>query len=263
MGGRAQLPQFDGVGGNVYYRAWTVPYSWAVVVLVHGHGEHSGHYHRFAAALNHRGIDAWGLDLPGHGLTYGERGIVTTIDALSVDGAHLMELARASAPDLPLVLVGHGLGGVTAATIACRNQSALSGLVLTGTPLRPFPRFVEPPVMSRDPFYLDELRFDPLGFDREAAEVSLRAALTHAYPALDEALPSLHLPVLFINGAQDEIAPPDTAASVASLLPRGTTSVFDGAGHDVINETVHADVAAVVADFVVWVSTPTDSRSPE
>ena len=43
----------------------------AVVVFLHGFGEHTGVYHRYGFALNAAGIDLWAVDQFGHGLSPG------------------------------------------------------------------------------------------------------------------------------------------------------------------------------------------------
>ncbi|TGR92564.1 alpha/beta fold hydrolase, partial [bacterium M00.F.Ca.ET.191.01.1.1] len=68
------MPRFEGASGQVYYRHWAPLKPTAQIVFLHGYGEHSGLYHRFANSLNARGIGVWALDAIGHGLSDGERG---------------------------------------------------------------------------------------------------------------------------------------------------------------------------------------------
>ncbi len=244
------MPYFDGARGRVYYRHWEGHSPQAQLVFLHGHGEHSGHYHRFAAALNHRGISVWAADLIGHGLSEGERGVVTSVDDLAANGAQLTLLARESAPRLPIALAGHSLGGAAAAILATGDAEPYVGLVLTGTPLDGLPAVVDPEV-SRDAFYLDALEHDPLGFDNPAADVTLSDELLRVAPLLHERLPALDLPVLLINGTEDVFAPPARAAELAQRMPRARAVSYDGAYHDILNDTVHRRVAAEIGDFVL------------
>ena len=68
------MPFLPAIEGNFYYRHWDCESPRAAVLLLHGFGEHSGHYHRFAGALVHSGFDVWALDHEGHGLTGGVSG---------------------------------------------------------------------------------------------------------------------------------------------------------------------------------------------
>ena len=71
------MPEFDGAAGPVHYREWLVRQPLTTAVFVHGVGEHSGLYDRFAAQLGGRGISVLALDQTGHGRTAGRRGFVT------------------------------------------------------------------------------------------------------------------------------------------------------------------------------------------
>ncbi|TGQ49523.1 lysophospholipase, partial [Mesorhizobium sp. M1C.F.Ca.ET.210.01.1.1] len=46
------MPRFEGASGQVYYRHWAPLKPTAQIVFLHGYGEHSGLYHRFANSLN-------------------------------------------------------------------------------------------------------------------------------------------------------------------------------------------------------------------
>lgn len=248
------MPYFDGATGRVYYRHWEAEDPRAHVVFLHGHGEHTGHYHRFAGALNHRQISVWGMDLAGHGISAGERRVVTSVDDIAADGAALATLARRAAAGLPVVLAGHSLGGVSAAILTIRDADSYAGLVLTGTPLDGLPELDALPEMSREPFYLDALEHDPLGFENPAADATLGDALAEAAPRLADGLPLVDLPVLFINGTEDAFAPPERAAELAAHMPAARAIAHEAALHDIINDTIHRVVAGEIADFVLAIA---------
>ena len=75
----------------------------AVVVFLHGFGEHTGVYHRYGFALNAAGIDLWAVDQFGHGLSPGERGDFGSIADSSDLADTLTELAEGERPGLPLI----------------------------------------------------------------------------------------------------------------------------------------------------------------
>ncbi len=51
----------------------------AVVLLIHGLGEHIGRYMHLAELFNSSGIGFAGIDLPGHGRSDGKEGIMNCI----------------------------------------------------------------------------------------------------------------------------------------------------------------------------------------
>lgn len=243
------MPYLDG-SRRLYFRHWSASPAAASVLLLHGFGEHSGHFHRLAHSLNRRDLDVWGLDHRGHGLSAGERGHVGSVDVLADDAAALLDAIAADHPDRPPFVVGHSLGGVTAALLAARGRR-LGGLVLTGCPLSGLPAGVgADAVMSEDPFYLDALATDPLGFDTGPAEGALRAAIGACGPELRARLGAVDLPVLFVNGDRDVYAPVAETRSWAARLRRAEVVVVAG-HHDIVNDTAHREVADEIGTFVV------------
>jgi len=242
------VPYLD-AARQVYFRRWTTSPATASVVLLHGFGEHSGHFHRLAFGLNHQGLDMWGLDHVGHGLSAGERGFFASVDELADNTALLLDAIEVELPGWPLFLVGHSLGGVTAALLAVRGRR-LDGLVLTGTPLSGLPADVaDDPIMSEDPFYLDALENDPLGFDTGPAEGHLWEAISACSAELRERLRQLDVPVLFVNGDRDVFAPVAETRSWADRMPDASVVVVRGY-HDVVTDVSYRQVADEIGAFV-------------
>ncbi|MBF6175310.1 alpha/beta hydrolase [Nocardia blacklockiae] len=128
---------FDGVNGRMHYRRWTVRQPRAVLVLLHGLGQQSADYHRFARAMNRYDIEVWGLDHAGHGLSEGSLDRRAPIEELAANALGLVELARHEHDGLPLVLLGHSLGAGTALIAMqseCEAAAAVAAVVLIGTP---------------------------------------------------------------------------------------------------------------------------------
>jgi alpha-beta hydrolase superfamily lysophospholipase len=257
------MPTFNGAAGLVYYKAWRVPAPrTAAVVFLHGFGEHAGLYHRYGNTLNRAGIELWALDEIGHGLTEGERADVGSIDDLVENGRRLTALAEAAAPGTPVWLAGHSLGTAVAALSAARDPGRYAGLILSAALLSPLdwvPALadegadeiaLDPSGLSADPFYLDELAYDPLAFTGDVSGRPLATALSQAWAEMD-GFAGLPLPVLFVHGADDPIVPVADAREWAGLLPRARLAEFAGARHDILNETVHREVAAAVTDFIL------------
>ncbi|WP_305094441.1 alpha/beta hydrolase [Prescottella sp. R16] len=128
------MPFFAGATGQIHYRRWTVDAPRAGVVFLHGMGQHTGHYHRFAAGLAAHGIEMWGLDQAGHGLSEGTPGTPGPLAGLADDATRLTGIAVADRPGLPLVLMGHSLGAAVSVTLLRRTLDPFRGAVLCGTP---------------------------------------------------------------------------------------------------------------------------------
>ncbi len=257
------MPTFDGAAGRVYYKAWRVPGPRvAALVFLHGFGEHSGLYHRLGNALNAAGIELWALDEIGHGLTEGERAVIDSVDDLVENGRRLAALAGQAQPGAPVWLAGHSLGAAAAAVSAVRDPGGYAGLILSGAPLSPLDWVaaladdadagldLDPADLSADPFYLDELAHDPLAFTSAAGGRSIATVLTQAWAVIGAGLAGLPLPVLLIHGTEDPVVPVGQARVWASRLKGARLVEFAGARHDILNETVHRQVAETIIDFI-------------
>jgi alpha-beta hydrolase superfamily lysophospholipase len=261
------MPFFDGQAGRVYYRHWAAAQPRAALVFLHGFGEHTGLYHRYGAALNARDIDLWALDEIGHGLSEGPRGNFGSIEDLAANGGLLAGLAEAAAPGLPLVIAGHSLGSLAALYLALDDPAGFRGVVISGAPLAPLEWLadalangqeevdLDPAGLSADPFYLDSLENDPLAFTGADVAALFGAAFPPAWRRLERDLPGLApLPVLAVHGGEDQVAPIGGVLGWRDRLKSLRVAEFTGSGHDILNEAVHREVAAAVADFVLRVS---------
>lgn len=78
----------------------------AVVLLVHGMGEHMGRYDHVASMLNEAGYAALGFDQRGHGRTDGRRGHTPSYEGL-LEGVDLLFAEAAQRyPGLPSFCTG-------------------------------------------------------------------------------------------------------------------------------------------------------------
>ena len=87
-------------------------------------------------------------------------------------------------------------------------------------------------------------------------EQSLLRTLPPAWDELGRDFGRITLPTLLVHGSQDPIVPVSVARDWAARLPGGQLAEFAGARHDVLNETVHRQVAAALIEFVGSVADP-------
>lgn len=261
------MPHFDSEHGPIYYRHWAAADPHAAVIFLHGFGEHTGLYHRYGFALNAAGIDLWAVDQLGHGLSPGDRGDFGTIAASSALADTLTELASAETPGIPFVAQGHSFGSVVTLSRLLDQPERYSAGVISGAPLIPIPELLDadssfdldPSWLSGDPFYLDSLVNDPLAFV-DADGAPLARALDSAWDRFGAELPTLSVSTLAVHGSADPIAPIGAVRAYAEQIDSLTLQVYEGAHHDILNETVHRDVAAAIVMFVDAHTGSTPSR---
>lgn len=277
MGARHEEGRFEGVGGlEIYWQAWQPEGSpRAIVTISHGGAEHSGRYAWTADQLTARGYAVYAIDHRGHGRSAGPRAYVDRIDNAVTDLHTLIGLARDRHPDLPLVLLGHSMGGLIALAYALRYQDELSGLVLSAplavleatpaaraavrglsvvAPRLPIYK-IDGTTVSRDPEVVRAYDNDPLNHRgmlpaRTVAEIAATVA------TFADRLPELTLPILTVYGSGDRLV--DNAGSALvderSASDDSTLIAYDGLYHEVLNEP---ERDRVIADVAGWIDAHT------
>ena len=251
------MPFLDHESGRVYYRHWAAEDPRAAVVFLHGFGEHTGLYHRYGFALNTAGIDLWALDQLGHGLSPGARGQLGTIEDSSALAEALTVLVEVARPGIPIVAQGHSYGSVVTLFRLLENSGRYRAAVISGAPLTPVAEFLDtnpaialdPRGLSSDPFYLDSLENDPLGFGATDG-TALARELDRAWDRFGALLPTLSVPTLAVHGGIDPIAAPGAVRAYAEQIPALDYREFAGGRHDILNDVMHRDVAAAIVGFI-------------
>jgi alpha-beta hydrolase superfamily lysophospholipase len=124
---------------KIFTRVWrpdTAPK--AIVQVVHGLGEHSARYARFAEALVGAGYAVYAHDHRGHGerCPPADLGFFAPQDGwgkLLDDIDAVAQRARADLPGLPLVFFGHSMGSFLGQTYIAEHGSQLAAAILSGT----------------------------------------------------------------------------------------------------------------------------------
>jgi len=270
---RHEEGRFEGVGGlEIYWQAW-LPEGTprAIVTIAHGGAEHSGRYAWTAGQLTARGYAVYAIDHRGHGRSGGPRAYVDRIDNAVTDLHALCDLARDRHPGLPVVLLGHSMGGLISLAYALRYQDELSALVLSAplavleanpvarTAVRALsavaPRLpiykIDGTTVSRDPEVVRAYDADPLNHRgmlpaRTVGEIAATVA------TFDARLPELTLPILTVYGSGDRLV--DNAGSklvdARSASEDSTLIAYEGLYHEVLNEPERDRVFADVASWI-------------
>ncbi len=126
-----------GRGGRLKGRLWIGEEDpLGVLLVIHGLGDHSGRYEALARHLVGQRWSVCAFDLPGHGLSPGDRGRVDSFDGLLGDIAFARASVRERFADLPQVVFGNSMGGNLAINYALRRGDieprvdGLAGLLL-------------------------------------------------------------------------------------------------------------------------------------
>ncbi|SFB09762.1 Lysophospholipase, alpha-beta hydrolase superfamily [Cohnella sp. OV330] len=244
----------------------------AVVLLVHGMGEHMGRYDHVAAMLNEAGYAALGFDQRGHGRTAGKRGHTPSYEGL-LEGVNLLfaEAARRY-PGVPVILYGHSMGGNVALNYLLRRKPNVVGAVI-GSPWlrlafappqaqvvigrlveRLYPGFTNKRPMkvehlTTDPAMAERYRSDPLGHGHITARFFF--GVQRAGPWAIQHADELSVPTLLMHGDDDRVTSVAASRQFAERAgPLCDYREWHGYKHELHNELAREPVLAAIRDWI-------------
>ncbi|HSV60339.1 MAG TPA: lysophospholipase [Variovorax sp.] len=262
-------------GETLALREWTATPAAprALVHIAHGLGEHAGRYAHVAQRLNALGFAVRAHDHFGHGESSGARGGLPHPLRLLDDLALVIDDARAAHPGLPLVLLGHSMGGLVAASFVARALRPVDALVLSSPALEPnlsagqkrliavlsrlapglrVGNGLNADDLSHDPAVAPAYRGDPLNHDRIGAR--LARFLADEGAQVMAAAPSWQVPTLLLYAGADRLVRPEGSRAFAgAAVPSGRVQAlaFDGHFHELFNEL---DAKPVFQALERWLS---------
>lgn len=236
----------------------------ALVHITHGLGEHAGRYAHVARRLNAMGFAVRAHDHFGHGMSSGARGGLPHEKRLLDDLALLIDDARAAYPGLPVVLLGHSMGGLVAASFVARGMRPVDALVLSSPALSPALSSTQRGLiavlsrlapglrvgnglnaqdLSHDPAVAPAYLSDPLNHDRIGAR--LARFLADEGARVMAVAPQWPVPTLLLYAGADRLVRPDgSRAFSAAAAPSGQVQAFafEQHFHELFNELENAPV---------------------
>jgi alpha-beta hydrolase superfamily lysophospholipase len=266
--------RFAGHGDTMLLRrSWRPPETpHAVVVFVHGLGEHTGIYGGLGGDLVGRGYALEAYDVRGHGLSPGPRVYIDSWEQVRADLHALVTIVRQEQPRRSLFIVGHSAGGLTVLDYALHHPEGLAGVVAcspaigeVGVPgwllalarglSRVWPTFamnaqLDFENMSRDREKNRAIVEDPLycrkGTVRLGSETLDTIAWTRAHAA------ELRLPLLVLHGTGDRITSPEASRSFfdAAGSPDKTYRSYPGAFHNLFHDPSAPEVIGDLRDWL-------------
>jgi alpha-beta hydrolase superfamily lysophospholipase len=201
----------------------------AVLVALHGLGDHSGLYPMLPDAVLPLGIELFAPDLRGNGRSPGQRGYLERWADVREDLRRLIVWVRAERPGIPLFLLGNSLGGLVVLDYALHHPAGIRGVIAVSPPLgtlgvprpllalgrilsRVWPRFsldtgMDLSGLARDPEVAARVLRDPLFHRKGTARLSTEVTAT--IERVQAGAPAFPVPVLVLHGAADRMVPPE------------------------------------------------------
>jgi alpha-beta hydrolase superfamily lysophospholipase len=261
-------------GDNLAVQDWHLPEDVqprATVLVVHGLGEHGHRYDAFARRLNGWGFAVRSYDQYGHGDSGGVRGGLPQAARLVDDLGDIVESTRSRQPGVPLVLLGHSMGGVVAAGAVARGAVLVDALVLSSPALatrlnalqkmlmavvpRVAPNLavgngLDPDWLSHDPAVVAAYRADARVHDRITGR--LAAFIQEEGARVRAAAPQWGLPTLLLYAGDDRLVDPAGSREFAERAPADVvaTHCFPSLWHEIFNERESEPVYAALKQWL-------------
>lgn len=250
----------------------------AAIVIAHDLGEHSGRYENLARDFARAGMNTYALDNRGHGRSDGKRGHVRRFMHYIQDFERLRRRVQgAVSEDLPLFLLGHGLGGLIVFRYleeypGVGVRGAILSAPMLGAPLQITPgrerltrmlRYVAPalPVstgldpasLSEDPEVVASYRRDPMVHDRVTPRLFCEA--DREIETAVEKQGRIRTPVLWLLAVGDQVVRSDLIARLAAALDLQVEGSqirrYSGVHHHELLQ--EASQSGAVADLLGWI----------
>jgi alpha-beta hydrolase superfamily lysophospholipase len=261
-----------GAGGlRLFRRAWLPPSAERALLVVHGFAEHSARYDRLGSWFAARGFAVHAYDHRGHGRSGGPRTHVDRFDEYLDDLDVALAHVRAAHPGLPLVLLGHSMGGLVVTAHLAQRDPALHAAVTSGAALalspelsrgrilaaralrRVAPRLrigsgLDPQGLSRDPEVVRRYLEDPLV--HRTLTVSLAAELLAALESTAAACDRVRVPWLLLHGEADPICPVAGSRVAQARVPGSQLRTYAELRHEIFNEPEQEGVFEDVCEWL-------------
>lgn len=254
-------------GDNLAVQDWPLPEEVrprALVLVVHGLGEHAGRYDAMAQRLNGWGFAVRSYDQYGHGESGGVRGALPTSTRLLDDLADIVDSSRRRVgPEVPLVLLGHSLGGLVAASFVARGILPVDALVLSSPALATRLSGLQKLLMAIVPAVAPNLTvkngLDPdfLSHDPEVVAAYRGDARVHPYvsgrlarfiqdegPRVVALAETWTVPTLLMYAGDDRMVDPAGSRAFAAAAPARHVGAhcFEDLYHEIFNEARRDEV---------------------
>lgn len=250
----------------------------ALIILLHGVGEHAARYAHVGSALAEAGYAVHAVDHRTHGKSQGKpRCYFADFKQPLNDIKQFVAQVKADCPGHPVFMMGHSMGSLLALLYALDHQDSLDGLISEGTPLtvdslmprpvteigklakRVIPTVPAIPLdvnaLSRDTAVVQAYKDDPLVY-HQPLRVKMAVDIAAYGVYVRERANRLRLPLLVLHGKADRVSPVSGSQHLydRAASPDKTLHIYDDAYHEIHNEP---DKEQFLTDITDWLAART------
>lgn len=263
---------FSQNNSKIFGKIWQPEKPKAVLILVHGMGEHLSRYKESVVPFlvkNDSVVVAF--DQFGHGLSEGKRGHCPNYEALLNLIEFSINKGKELFPNLPIFLYGHSLGGNLVINYSLKRKHNLKGIIATS----PFLRLAfQPPkwkmvigklllkilpsltmsselnvkAISRDTNEVERYVKDPLVHDKVSPMYSF-PVIENGEWAIKNAN-KLKIPMLVLHGTGDQIIDYKGSEEFCKNTENATLKLFKDGYHELHHDLCHKEFIKIIIDWV-------------
>jgi alpha-beta hydrolase superfamily lysophospholipase len=267
---------FHGLNGlELYYQRWQADVEpRAVIVLVHGIGEHSGRYMNVVNPLTMDGYTVYGYDHRGHGRSPGQRVYINDWEEYREDLKAFLDTVSHQESGKPIFLYAHSMGGLIALDYLLHYSQGLWGAIISTATIMPiippnktyllflvralsavWPRFsvktgFDPGGLSRDPQVVKAGESDPLSSNVVTARWVAEMLDTGSW--VRSHVNEINMPILLIHGDADRFNRVDGSRYLFEAMTHADKAliIYPGGYHEPHNDIDHEQVMADVRKWL-------------
>jgi alpha-beta hydrolase superfamily lysophospholipase len=262
--------RFCGTDGlELYFQCWLPERKLkAVVVLIHGVGEHSGRYMNVVTPLVKDGYDH-----RGHGRSPGQRVHINNWSEYRGDLKAFLGMVAAQVSGCQIIVYGHSMGSLVVLDHLLQGPDRLSGAIISGAAIEPagvgtpfqvmlawfltrvFPRFyvdlgINAISLSRDPAVQAAFRADPMITGRATVRW-----VTESLTTIERIKKNMHIidiPLLVLHGKADSMNCAEGAVALYKAVPNPNKKIliYPGVCHELHNGIGHQEVVTDICDWL-------------
>lgn len=243
----------------------------AILVVIHGIGEHFGRYLEYVQDFVRQGIPVYAMDLRGHGKSPGKRGHTAPRNLILEDVDNLCRLAEKEYPNVPLFIYGHSMGGNIGLYHRLHGKYRPRGYIITSpwiTLYKEVPAFtvfamkvvskIAPQLCIRNKLDLKDLSSD------ESKIECVKDPLCHGYISAQTALDCYYgameilekadiekEDLLLLHGSDDHICSVEGSRAFMKKAPKSCTYIeYENNYHELHHDKARKQVSEAVLSWI-------------
>jgi acylglycerol lipase len=258
---------------KIYAQSWGPDQKPSLVVnIIHGFGEHSGRYARWAELFTEKNIAVLASDLTGHGKSEGKRGHIKNYQVFLDQIDLQLEKSQELFPLTGRILYGHSMGGNLVINYAMSKEPAIKGLIasspwlmltfeppsyllLLSTILKPlFPGLlvksnIDNAARSHDPAINQAAKDDPLMYGMISLRLFDQISRKGLYAMRN--VFKINRPFLLMHGNADRLTSHEASIAIVTNTSKLTQlKIWDGLYHELHNEFEYKEIFDYIMNWL-------------